>query len=705
MRLPLRWKLLLLLAGLAVLPLLTLAWLDIRALAHLGATLATQSGLALSEQALANLESHADSYAALVGTERQVIELIVSLQAREASEALQRPAADTTPQWTAELAETPAAADPRAARYQAFSNESTHAPLNVFFDRLSFYLPPGAQRDALTEQAQRLATLQKSFAATRDRFDNLLHWQYVSLESGLHASYPGHGGYPPEYDARRREWYIAQQARHALTWSRPHRDATTRQRLLSATMPLYDAQGGFIGVTGVDVQLTRLLNEVRLPSNLATAGQVLLTTLDAEARIEILARQSFEDHGGDWQERAAPEFLTAESSPAWSSVIAQMRAGQDGQARLRLNGQSVFCVYRAIAPHATYLAFIVPSNAVVQPASDAAEYALATTRRQVNTLVPFTAAVALITALLALWSARSVTNPLRELAAAVNQAARGNFAVRVNLTSGDELQDLGQHFNQMIPQIGAHVATRQALAVAREVQQRLLPSEAPHSALLDIHGHCEYADETGGDYFDYLISPANGEPHKLAVLIGDVSGHGVGAALLMTTARAYLNARDFDPTALSAELGRLNESLAEDVHAGHFMTLFILLFDLEARTICWASAGHEPALHWRASTTSFADLAGTDIPLGIDRQWTFHFSAPIPFAAGDVFVLCTDGVTEARAPDGTRFGKQGLRVWLGQHHTRSAHELCGGLEHAVSAFRQGLAQHDDQTVVVIKARS
>ncbi|MGH8597706.1 MAG: PP2C family protein-serine/threonine phosphatase, partial [Gammaproteobacteria bacterium] len=205
------------------------------------------------------------------------------------------------------------------------------------------------------------------------------------------------------------------------------------------------------------------------------------------------------------------------------------------------------------------------------------------------------------------------------------------------------------------------------------------------------------------DYYDYVDLRARGVP-VIGIAIGDVSGHGVASALLMTAARALLHSADLDPRALDATLRKLNHNLANDVEAGRFMTLFILTFDLGTREITWVSAGHEPVHCYRSKDGAQFELAGNDIPLGVDRNWLYSACSSRDYLAGDVFLLATDGAWEARAPSGERFGKQRLNNALRRFAHLSASEICSEIIRVIAAFRGTAAALDDTTVVIVKVR-
>ncbi len=716
MRIPIRWKLILLLGTLTLVPLLLLAWIEIGTLGRLGSKLASETGQALSDQVRTSLERQADDFAARTAVERRSIEMVVHLQAREITRVLREPALPNSAVfWTDEATPIEGVPDAKKLPTQYFqqSTADRRVPLPVTFSRLSLYQSPGTRHELLVLTGQKLGESILFFKTLRPYYHKLVYWHFSALENGLFASYPGHAGYPIRFEPRDQGWYVTQRERSGLTWSRPRVDVTSRLTVVSATLPLHDAKGAFIGVTGVDVPISQILRKVRLPDYLASAGKVLLTTLsplsDASSRIEIITHQNSPRRAGDWQENNRVENFSADSPSDTAKILADMQAGQNGSRRINFGGLDTFCVYRRFDALSAYLVVLVPTAMASQTAANGARYALQVTHRQIDALVPLTLIVASIAVLAALVGARAVTGPIQKLMVAVRAVARGDFSVRVHIHSGDELEQLGRYFNQMVPTIAAHAQMRQALAVAREIQQHLLPASPPLTTGLDIHAICCYAEETGGDYFDYLgditTPDAVGSSGRVGIAIGDVSGHGVGSALLMSTARAFLHAHDFETGDLTSELRKLNENLVGDVHAGRFMTLYLMVFDVTNSTVEWVAAGHDAALYFEHSTQNFIELAGNDIPLGIDRHWAFNRPGQRFYAKDDVFVLATDGIWEARATDGSRFGKTRLRACITAHATANAATISSAIMDAVTQFRGDQAAQDDMTVVTIKITS
>jgi len=244
---------------------------------------------------------------------------------------------------------------------------------------------------------------------------------------------------------------------------------------------------------------------------------------------------------------------------------------------------------------------------------------------------------------------------------------------------------------------------RQALALAEEVQRNLLPQAAPGLPGFDIAGMSLYSDETGGDYFDFIHTTDEREG-RFGVIIGDVTGHGIAAALLMTTARAFLRMRSFQPGSLAAVIDDVNRLLCADLaDSGRFMTLFYLAIDVEKKRLHWVRAGHDPIILYDAETglaNDIPDKGGP--PLGIVTEARYAENSADGFKPGQVALLATDGLWEARNAAGEMFGKDRVRELLGRHSAKTAAELVDAVLAGLREFLGDLQPEDDVTLVAIK---
>jgi len=298
--------------------------------------------------------------------------------------------------------------------------------------------------------------------------------------------------------------------------------------------------------------------------------------------------------------------------------------------------------------------------------------------------------------------AASIIAPVNQLERAMARVEGGDFSAFVPVDTNDELGALAEHFNQMTEGLKERYRLQRSLDLAKEVQQNLLPREDPVVEGLDVAGQSIYCDETGGDYFDYLSSSEWG-PEKFAVLIGDVSGHGIPSALLMATARAFMRQRSSRSGSMAEVVSDVNRQLTRDVEeTGRFMTLFYLMIDMAARNISWVRAGHDPALWYDPLTEQFEELHGDGAALGVDENLQFVQYQKSGLKAGQVLLLSTDGLWETQNQAGSMFGKDRIYEIIRQKSHASAREILDTIVLTLESFRQNLEPEDDITLVVIK---
>jgi serine phosphatase RsbU (regulator of sigma subunit) len=247
-----------------------------------------------------------------------------------------------------------------------------------------------------------------------------------------------------------------------------------------------------------------------------------------------------------------------------------------------------------------------------------------------------------------------------------------------------------------------HRRVRHSLSLAMEVQQNLMPQDTPQVAGLDIAGTSIYCDETGGDYYDYLNAGAAGG-EKIGLVVGDVSGHGIPAALLMATVRARLRQRYFQSGGIAQVVSDVNRQLTEDVRdSGRFMTLFMAELDRRNEHFCWLNAGHEPAVVYDPAAGKFDILAGGgSLPLGVLDDFVYKAHRRC-IKSGQIIAVATDGIFEAQNPQGAMFGRQRFYDIIARCASGTAAEIRDAVLEAVKNFRQDLSPKDDLTLVVIK---
>jgi prolipoprotein diacylglyceryl transferase len=243
---------------------------------------------------------------------------------------------------------------------------------------------------------------------------------------------------------------------------------------------------------------------------------------------------------------------------------------------------------------------------------------------------------------------------------------------------------------------------KKSLQFASQVQQSLLPEADPQIDGLDIAGMSIYCDETGGDYYDYIIHEPK-EKGKIEVAIGDVSGHGISSALLMTSLRSHLRQRSAMGGDISSILTDVNYHIAKDVKdSGQFVTLFYLVVDREKRSIQWVRAGHDPAIFYDPLTNGFSLLEGPGIALGVIGDWQYEEYGKPNLLPGQIIFLGTDGIWEATNKNGEMFGKQRIYDVIRKNVSGKAVEILEALLADLMSFKGNGSLDDDLTMLTIK---
>jgi len=242
-----------------------------------------------------------------------------------------------------------------------------------------------------------------------------------------------------------------------------------------------------------------------------------------------------------------------------------------------------------------------------------------------------------------------------------------------------------------------------SMALASEVQRNLVPKDHLTTEGLEIAGQSQWCDETGGDYYDFFPRRVGGQPHT-GIVIGDVTGHGISSALLMTTARAFLRERITAPGSTAAIMTDVNRHLARDVDGtNRFMSMFYCEIDGNRRNICWTRAGHDPALIYTPGSETIDELAGPGFPLPLGVMETAVYEeSQREVQPGQVIVISTDGIWEARSPQGEYFGKNRLMALVRALADESATKMTCSIIEALDTFRHPQPPEDDATLVVIK---
>ena len=269
-------------------------------------------------------------------------------------------------------------------------------------------------------------------------------------------------------------------------------------------------------------------------------------------------------------------------------------------------------------------------------------------------------------------------------------------------TLGNAIQSGIEEYHKVTTDQSQLKKVQMSLANARMIQRKLMPKSDPQVDGYDIAGQSVSCDETGGDYYDF-INPHEWNQEKIGIVVADVIGHGISAALLMTSVRAFFRERIQSPGSAVSIVTDVNKRLVQDIEELNlFVTMFYSEIDLREKYFRWVHAGHESALSYDPATDIFDTLGGEGLPLGVMAEWSYE-EAKITIQPGQIFLIGTDGIKEACNPQNEHFGNGRLLSVVKDNHQKSAKQILADVYDALAAFRGSAERKDDETLVVVKA--
>ena len=299
-----------------------------------------------------------------------------------------------------------------------------------------------------------------------------------------------------------------------------------------------------------------------------------------------------------------------------------------------------------------------------------------------------------------------MTRHLTSLDAGVRELAAGNFQTRVPVRSTDEFGSLATAFNQMAADLERHQALvveqerlRRELELSRLIQTEMLPRAPLRLGAAEIKGISIPAREVGGDFFNYFAL-ADG---RLALLVGDVSGKGVSAALLMANVQATLRARLPHETDLARLAAELDREIDETTPGAVYLTLFLGILDAGRQELRYVNAGHNPQFVVHAGG-GFEVMGATGLPIALYPGQPYAEKV-VPARPGDLLFFYTDGLVEAEDDNGDMFGIERLQALLGIEQTKGVDTVLQEVEEAVRRFRGKNEPMDDATMMALRLNS
>jgi sigma-B regulation protein RsbU (phosphoserine phosphatase) len=497
------------------------------------------------------------------------------------------------------------------------------------------------------------------------------------------------------------DWYHTPKRTGSPSWSAPYFDDGAGDALMVTYSVPFKQDGAFRGVMTVDIDITHLRDTV----GGSIVGDLDFVILTPEGHFvynrnpeAVMSETVFDVAEAIGRPDIAEAYRNIVSGEPGLTTLAGWRGAPPAGWEQWTETQWVFSA--PIGSTGWVVATMMPESRVL--AAVRSRMAMATGAL----------ALTLLLILASVWfvSGRLV-RPIKRLHGAVGEIAGGNLDARVTgIDTNDEVGELADAFNAMAADLRSHLDNLAAaeahrakvegdLELARTIQRSLLPATLPNAPGFDIAGWNLAADQTGGDYYDWLELPGGQTIFTLA----DVTGHGIGPALIVAACRAYMRAStSLGAAELADAVLRVNDLLFADIPSGRFVTAAVGVLDPASCSMTLISAGQAPILFYEAASGVLHCWHADGLPLGIMAGAPFDAPRTICFAPGDVLLLTTDGFMEWPDGAGRQFGIDGLDAFLREHHTMEAEAMIEALHTRVLAHAGGVAQGDDLTALVIR---
>ncbi len=533
---------------------------------------------------------------------------------------------------------------------------------------------------------------------------------YVASEAGANIGYDPFAANKTgisAFDCRGLDWYMTVKQTGTLYISEPYTDSFGRGLTVTLSRPIM-VDGVFYGVLGVDL-LIESINEEILGTQFGAGGYAMLFSKDGNV---ISAR-------GLSEENMAPEsFLGTEAS----TVLDQMRASEGGVNRSEISNDPVYIIYAPILTSLWKLTVVMPVGEILAPATHAGEVIdgiIQETRTdmgqiisKLNLIMAEAFAVLAAAFIVIVRSACSrISMPILKLSEDVNQIGNGSLNYRQDIHTGDEIELLSKSFERMTDSLRAYIEnlTRVTaekerfgaeLGVATRIQAGMLPCifpPFPDRPEFDIYATMTPAKEVGGDFYDFFMVDAD----HLAVVIADVSGKGIPAALFMMTAKTLIKTlmqTGLDPAQVFTEA---NARLSENNDEGMFVTAWMGVLEIPTGRFTYVNAGHNPPL-FRRMGENFGFLKSRPAFVLAGMEGILYRQEEIQFSQGDILYIYTDGVTEAADHQSFLYGNERLLQLLNAQHTQDLTAILRAVKEDVDIFAAGIPQFDDITMLALR---
>lgn len=569
-----------------------------------------------------------------------------------------------------------------------------------------YMLAPGiADTETIQEHVRILSNCDYLFGpelANNSMMDNL----YLGTNDGIYYRYSKSNAYNPDYDPRQRDWFIVAigEPAHAV-WMDTYMDYYGKL-CLTCARSFKGADGGIKGVLATDITVQDMLDEI-VAIKLGESGYSFVL----DDSLQYLAHPDYNTENFDM---ALINHIGNDIS-----ALNTIRRTDTGIVRLELDGVDSYIAYSTLNETGWKLCISICVDEVIAPSiatkqeidgitSDAQQMVSTTLSEVMIRFIIFFAMVGIIVIILSFTVAGTITRPIQKLAKNVENIGQGNLDVRMDVDSGDEIGELAQTFNQMLEDLQQYIRNLSEITaekerigaeldVATNIQASMLPCifpAFPERQEFDVYATMDPAKEVGGDFYDFFLV----DQDHLALVMADVSGKGVPAALFMVIAKTMIKNRAQMGEAPDVVLERVNNQLCENNEADMFVTVWLGIYEITTGRLTYANAGHECPAVMRAGGSYELIREAHDFVIGgmEGMPYSLHETR---LEKGDKLFLYTDGIPEATNAAEELFGEERMLEALNTCLELTPEQTLHRIKECVDAFVGAAPQFDDMTML------
>jgi len=664
---------------------------------ELGETAAVDSQKALEELTLEKLATSARYHASLIDSIMYSYELKTIMLADAASHIIQNPG-DYTP-----------------------NPVKPPDPANAGIPATQLIWAEDIDISAISAEVAILGNIQDIMANLVSKESEITY--LVGLERGYLIINDNYSHQNPAFiDPRERPWYKQAVLAGKLTWTDAYRTISGTDFSIACAMPFYDNNGNIAGVAATSQSLFYLVDEALL-----STGHLKNEAMHFFLINEFGKVVASENVNIDAQGKVIWENVLDINDPGVSEAVSVMLEGESGVHRVQAIEKEFFVAYAPISTLPWSFAVAIETDMVFAPATEIKEHIMIITDNALKDIVFIIIVIIIIFVIISAlallpigYSARifadTLTNPITEMEEGVRRIAEGNLDHIIRLQTGDEIEVLVQSVNKMAVDLKNYIANLQTvtaekerigaeLDIAAKIQASMLPCTFPpfpDNDEFDIYALMTPAKEVGGDFYDFFFV----DKDTLAIVIADVSGKGIPAALFMVVSKTLIKSIAQSGKNPKEVFESVNKLLCENNKAGMFVTAILGYINIKTGHFSYVNAGHSHPLFKKADEHFDRLMVETKPNLFLagykDTRYTLHDKV---LKAGDELFLFTDGVTEASNNNEELFTEPFLLKKANNYLSLPLIDFIESIKKEVDSFVSGAKQADDITMLVFRYKS